>query len=107
MRAYRKSGEGLFRMAGSNRMRKNAFKLKEGRFGLDIRKKLFTVRMVRHWNTLPREVVVPPPWKHSRPGRGFEQPGVQGGDPAGALELDNLIGPIQPKLFYDSIILHQ
>ncbi|KFO62389.1 hypothetical protein N302_02861, partial [Corvus brachyrhynchos] len=38
----------------------NGFKLKESTCRLDIRRKSFTVRVVRHWNRLPSKVVDAP-----------------------------------------------
>jgi len=58
--AYRKDGEGLFTRVCSDRTRHSGLRLKEGRFRLDIRKKFFTMRVVKHWHRLHREAVTAP-----------------------------------------------
>jgi len=54
---YKKDGDKLFGKACYDWRSGNGFKLREGRFGLDIRQKICTMRVVKHRNELPGEVV--------------------------------------------------
>ena len=58
--AYKRDGDRLFSRACCNRTRDNGFKLIESIFRLDISKKFFMRRVVKHRNGLPRKVVDAP-----------------------------------------------
>ena len=74
--AYKKAGEGLFTRACTDRTRSNGFKLKEGRFRLDVRK-FFTEQVAQRGCGCPIPGSV-----QGQAGWGFEQPGRVEGVPA-------------------------
>lgn len=55
---YREDGVSLFLEVHSNRKTGNGHKLEHGKFQLG--KKIFTMKVVKYWNRLPKEVVVSP-----------------------------------------------
>ena len=94
-------GNGFLTWVDSDRPRGNGFKLRQGRFRLDIWRKFFTRRVVRHWNGLPKEAVDAPSLEAFKARLDGALSNLVRWEvslsAAGGLELDGLKGPFQLK----------
>ena len=78
----------LFTQCDNGRTRGNRFKLKEGRCRLDVRKKLFTRKVVRPWHSCPESCGCPISGGiQGQVGWGPGQPELLGGSPANSRGL--------------------
>jgi len=99
-------GKSTFYIGNSNRTRENSFKLKEGRFRLDVRG---SVSLRGWWGTgtgCLERLWMPHPWKCSRPAVDSLIWWLETLPMARGLELDDLRGPFQSKPFCDSNIIY-
>jgi len=83
----------------------------QGRFRLDIRRKLFTKRVVTHWNRLPKEVVDAPSLEAFKArldvALGSLVWWLATLHIAEGLKLNDHCAPFQPRPSYDSVIIRK
>ena len=105
---YKQEGERLFTRVDSDRTGGNSFKLRWGRFRLDMRRKFFPQRVVTHQNRLPKEAVDAPSLKAFKArldvALGSLVWWLATLHIAGGLKLHDHRGPFQARPFYDSRI---